>query len=72
MAATFTFNERRIPAGDDGKREIEVSRNGRPYGLLWTWEGIPDEWHPWHAKPLHGDHHTYMTLAAAKAAIQLN
>ena len=68
----FEFRERRIPAGDPHKREIEVSRHGRPYGLLWTWEGVKDEWHPWHAKPLHGDHHTYPTLEKAKEAMMKN
>lgn len=70
--ADFHYRERPRVQGDEHKREIEVFRNGRPYGLLWTWEGIPDEWHPWHAKPLQGSHHTYMTLEKAKYAMERN
>lgn len=65
------FRYRPRPKGADGKIEIEVERNGRPHGLIWTWE-VPEEFHPWHAKPLNGSHHTYLSLEKAKYAMERN
>lgn len=40
-------------------REINVSRNGRPFGKMWTWPNTRTEWHPWHAQPLNGEHKVF-------------
>jgi len=33
--------------------------NGQPFGQIWTWKNTKDTWHPWHAKPLNGEHKTF-------------
>ena len=38
-----------------GKTTYNVDYKGVPVGQLWTWK-IPGENHPWHVKPLKGDH----------------
>ena len=65
MKTTFSKTLKGLP-GNASYRYVEVSRNGRPLGLLWTWLNTADTKHPWHAKPLNGRHHTFRTLALAK------
>jgi hypothetical protein len=47
-------------------KTVNVSRNGEPFGQLWTWKNTRTEQHPWHAKPLNGEHEVFKTLAEAK------
>ena len=39
--------------------QINVEKDGKPFGQLWTWKDTEDTFHPWHAKPLHGSHMTF-------------
>jgi len=48
------------------QKTINVERNGKPFGQLWTWPNTKTEKHPWHAKPLNGKHETFGTLREAK------
>lgn len=50
-----------------GSTEVfyEVSCDGKPYGAIWTWPNTRTEWHPWHSKPLDGEHETHDDLRAA-------
>lgn len=49
------------------QKTVNVSLNGQPFGQLWAWNNTRTERHPWHAKPLNGEHATFETLAAAKS-----
>jgi len=40
----------------DGKKIINVSRYGNPFGCMWTWKNTKTEQHPWHVKTLNGKH----------------
>ena len=62
----MTFTKAKKRPGSS-KVEINVSKGGAPFGMLWTWANTRTEWHPWHAKPLNGEHATFDNLAAAKA-----
>jgi hypothetical protein len=35
---------------------IEVSRDGKPFGALWTWMNTKYDTHPWHYKTLNGEY----------------
>jgi|14_taG_2_1085336.scaffolds.fasta_scaffold97039_2 hypothetical protein len=48
------------------KITVNVSRNGEPFGQLWTWSNTRTERHPWHSKPLDGEHKTHKTQKAAR------
>lgn len=52
------------------QQTINVERNGKPFGQLWTWPNTKTEWHPWHAKPLNGDHKTFDNLKDAKTHME--
>lgn len=45
-----------IIGGPKGKKTINVSRHGYPYGQMWTWKDTKTNQHPWHVKPLTGKH----------------
>lgn len=51
----FEYNRRKRKPGSN-MIEVEVSRNGRPFGMIWTFVASRREKHPWHSKPLNGDH----------------
>lgn len=72
----LTFIPRKARLGSS-QRVIDVERNGEPFGQLWTFRNSRTTWHPWHAKPLHGEHKTFWNadetggnLPAAKAYLQ--
>jgi len=44
---------------------VNVSLDGEPYGQLWTFQAKGEK-HPWHSKPLDGDHQTHPNLQKAK------
>ncbi len=52
------------------KTEINVDRGHVPFGQIWTFPRTRGEYHPWHAKPLNGEHRTFnrstIGLEAAK------
>lgn len=74
---TLTYTKRAARKGST-QVSIDVSRNdGRPFGAIWTFRNTRDTWHPWHAKPLNGEHRTFWNaaetggdLAAAKAYLE--
>lgn len=39
---------------------------GSPLGEIWTFVNTATECHPYHAKPLYGEHKTFPTLSEAK------
>lgn len=45
------------------QRTINVDLNGVPFGQLWTFRNTKDTWHPWHAKPLTGEHQAFYNAA---------
>lgn len=51
---------------DSGRISINVDRNGRPFGQLWTYRNTAEEFHPWHAKTLAGAYQVFQpaTLSA--------
>jgi hypothetical protein len=59
---------------DSTMKEIAVTKNGRPFGMLWTWPTTRTETHPWHAQPLKGEHKAFYAkeggLKAAKAYME--
>lgn len=54
----FTFN-RIARAHGSNQTKIEVDRNGRPWGMVWTFRNTRTETHPWHAKALNGEHKAF-------------
>lgn len=57
------------PSKDTNQRTINVERNGRPFGQLWTFEA-KGETHPWHAKTLAGDYHAFYAKDGGLTAAQ--
>lgn len=41
------------------QRVIDVELDGNPFGQLWTFRNTRTTWHPWHAKPLNGEHQLF-------------
>ena len=63
MATTFY----KVPKVRGGEQiTINVERDGLPFGQLWTFPNKVGFTHPWHAKPLNGEHRTFATKKAAK------
>ena len=48
------------------QQTVNVSRDGEPFGQLWTWANTRTELHPWHAQPLDGLHKLFNSLPLAK------
>ena len=48
------------PSHGSNVLKINVDRAGVPFGQIWTiFRDCPGEVHPWHAKPLTGEHKTF-------------
>lgn len=56
------------PTKSNGRTEINVSLNGKPFGQMWTFKA-KGETHPWHAKPLNGEHATFWGRNGKKEAM---
>jgi hypothetical protein len=71
----LTFTKREVRRGSS-QIVIDVERNGVPFGQLWTFKNTRTTWHPWHAKPLNGEHKAFYKgetgrdLVAAKAYME--
>ena len=48
-----------------GQLVWNVDLGSQPFGQIWTFVAEGEE-HPFHAKPLHGEHVTFATLEMAK------
>lgn len=55
---TLTFRIQKKRPGTT-QMVVNVERDGQPFGQLWTWPTTATETHPWHAKPLTGEHKTF-------------
>lgn len=55
MNTSTTFSKIQKKPGST-KLSIEVSRDGKPFGLIWSWPDTRTECHPWHAKTVAGAH----------------
>jgi len=60
----FTFH---APTRSNGRTEINVSLNGKPFGQIWTFHK-KGEVHPWHSKPLKGEHKAYYGRTGKRCA----
>lgn len=64
----FTYTTRPRKHGST-QTTIDVERDGKPFGQLWTWPNTKTDTHPWHSKPLNGEHEAfYAPTGKPKAA----
>jgi hypothetical protein len=54
----LTYTKQKTKPGST-QQVINVDRDGKPFGQIWTFRDTKDTWHPWHAKPLNGQHVTF-------------
>ena len=64
----FTFTKVRRNIGSSCT-QVNVDKDGRPFGALWTFRNTKTEWHPWHAQALNGEHRTFPEYQQAVAYI---
>lgn len=50
--------------------EVDTT-GGTPLGAIWTFVNTTTESHPYHVKPLDGEHKTYPTLSEAKKHFEI-
>jgi len=67
--ATTTFIEVPKKPGSS-QHTINVERDGKPFGQIWTWPNTATEHHLWHVKPLNGNHETFDNLKDAKTHME--
>lgn len=67
---------KRVPIEGSTTREIAVEKDGKPFGLIWTYKNTKTCWHPWHVVGCGVEHKTFYKgekgrdLKAAKAYIE--
>jgi hypothetical protein len=44
----------KIPCSDSSRMAINITKNGEPFGQLWSWKDTKIEQHPWHVRLLNG------------------
>ena len=49
-------------------KTINVSRDDKPFGQMWTFTNTKDEEHPWHVSPLNGEHKVFWGKGGLQAA----
>lgn len=64
MSLTFRIQKKRHGST---MMVVDVERDGQPFGQLWTWPTTRTEDHPWHAKPLNGEHKVFWKHSAPLA-----
>jgi len=50
---------------------INISKDGKSYGQMWTWPNTKNETHPWHVKLLNNTHNISYAMPKAKSLKQL-
>lgn len=51
-------------------KALNVEVDGKPFGQIWTFTKTKGEFHPWHAKPLNGEHRAFYAKDGGLQAAQ--
>ncbi len=58
LGPEITFTKKPKVRGDS-QIAYNVTREGHPFGQLWTWPNTRSEWDPWHAQTLTGEYKAF-------------
>jgi len=65
----ITFSKIRNANGST-RQYIEVSKDGKPFGSLWTYKESRTDQHPWQARTLNDQHKVFWNTSDKKRALE--